>query len=136
MPLTIPASTQLDLGTLVTNLGILAVAVAAVISGIYTGWQKVKKAMSGEEGAGASVLQSEGFRVLKASITETSSMTFLTESNRALGENVRQLDASVSDLVSILRANKQAAEGQAEEAHRLRIAIRDLYEQLRSKGVQ
>jgi succinate dehydrogenase/fumarate reductase flavoprotein subunit len=131
------ASAPLDPSVIVTNLGILVLAVAAVISGVYTGWRKVKKMMRDEENPGPSgVFQTESLKVLKATITETTSMAMLSESNRNLAECVRHLDQSIGDLVDIMRDNKRAAEGQAEETHRLRVAVKDLHEQFRRSGIE
>lgn len=126
-----PISSPPDLSVLLTNLGILVAAIAAVIGGVWTGWQRVKTAIK-EEATASGITGSQSFQVLKATITETTTLLQLTESNRNLTEAVESLDRIIGDLVVVLRDNKRASESQGEEAHRLRIAVKDLYEQFRS----
>lgn len=118
-----------DIATIITSLGVFSLAVAAVVGGIYKGIKEVKK-------GGADT----GQQIASAVLVETSTLTMLTEANRkltlCLGEvlNVmklieRHLDISGEESRDKLHAQRASTE----EAHRLRVAVVDLHEFMRSQ---
>lgn len=125
----VTASTSLDLGSLLTNLGVLILAIAAAVSGVFTGWQKFKRTLTDEKPATNPA--TEQYRILSASIMETTSMKALTESNVEMAEQMRKLCARLEEAIDEMRESRVTTRSFNEEAHRLRVSINDAYELLR-----
>ncbi len=125
-----PVPVPLDFNALVTNLSVLVIAVAAVIGGAYKAWSDIRKKLAAEPADG--VTGTEHFKILKATITETSSMLALTEANRTLADAMRNLCNRLDDLVEAERDGRSSMRSMHEEMHRLRVAVTDLHELLRT----
>lgn len=110
MTTAISAVPSLNLESLTANLTILVVAVGAAVAGVWNGWQKIKKSLTDD-----SPRPDERLRVVAATLTETMTLTMLTESNRELKEAVCALERRVSDQAEELRQNRYAI-GRASEA--------------------
>lgn len=122
---TVAASTPFDLGSLLTNLGVLILAIAATVSGVFTGWRQFKKTLDPEK---PQPTGTEQYRILSASIMETNSMKALTESNHEMIEQMRRLCVRLEDVSELIRDNSKSTSSLNEESHRLRVAVQDAHE--------
>lgn len=123
------ASAPPDLSAIITSLGVLSLAVAAVVAGVYKGIKDIRK-------GGADT----GHAVAAATIMETSSLTRFTESNGRVTEVLTELITLLHDTNRRISAlSTEVAEvahrkrALTEEEHRLRVAIVDIHEFLRSQ---
>lgn len=129
MPVSAATSAPLDLGTLLTNLGVLVLAIAATVSGAFTGWRSFKKSLQGDSKPVNSV--TEQYRMVSGAIIETQSIKAFTESNLEVVEGQRKLCMRLEELVEELREQRQSTRALNEENHRLRVTVADAYELLR-----
>lgn len=119
-----------DIGTIITSLGVFSLAVAAVVGGIYKGIKEVKK-------GGADT----GQEVRSAVLVETVTLTMLTEAHRSLTVAIcerlipllSQIERHMDLEQQIVGERDRIARASVEEAHRLRVAITDLHEFMRSQ---
>lgn len=123
------ASGTLDLNSIAANLSVFALAVAAVVGGCYKAWSDIKKKLTG--GDNSVSRPTDDLKVLSAALMETTSMNALTESNRHLSDQLRQLCTRIEELVEGIRDHRSSTRSMHEEAHRLRVAVNDAYELLR-----
>lgn len=118
----VAASSPVDIATIVTNLGIFSLAVTAAVAGIFTGWQKVKKSLGNPATPPPG---GQDFRVLSASIMETTSMRELTEQNRRTADALERVCKRLEEAVEALSEHRSSMRSAHEEVHRLGVAIRD-----------
>lgn len=101
-------------------------AVAAAVGGIFTGWRQVKKSLAEDKSPPGTT----DLRILQATITETSTLRDFTQSNREVADKLGQVCGRLEELTEATRAARLAAQGEAEEVHRLRIVLADVRELL------
>lgn len=80
-----------DLLTVITNLGIFSLAVAAAVGGIWKGIKSVKR----ED-------DDSPQRIAQATIMESTTMLMLSESNRSLEKEVVELRHAINRLIEKL----------------------------------
>lgn len=129
MPVELPV-TPPDISAILTSLGILSLAIAAVVGGIYKGIKEVTR--------GGADTDSE---VKSAVLVETTSLRALTESNLTLvqsnnemRDNLKHLCRVCDHLVETMKDHREIVRSQMEEQHRLRAATVDLVEVLRRRS--
>ena len=120
MTIAASAAPSLDPETLLANAAILVAALGAAVAGVYRGWQKIKETLSNSP---QGPHKDERVRVLSATLTETTTLTMLTESNRDLKESVCELRETVAEVTRQLR-------DQNDEARELRYTMRRTSEAL------
>lgn len=110
----------LDLSSIITNLGVFSLAVAAVVGGIYKAIQEVKKS-----GATAPALAATA--ILDAPTTQKMLSTFavLTETLVKVERHLDKMYENGHDL-------RENVRNSTEEMHRLRVAVVDLHQHLRA----
>lgn len=128
LPITSPA--EIDIGSIITNLGIFSLAVAAAVGGVFTGWNKVKKSLK-EDAKHAHAPGSSDYRVLSATITETQTLRSLTEANIRLADSLDKFSRKLDDVMEAVGDHRSSMRSFHEEAHRLGVSIRDANEILR-----
>ena len=115
-----------DLQTILTNLGVFSLAIAAVVGGIYKGIKEVRKGSVAEKEV-ISSLESMTARTL------TESLLRLSNSNRDLIDVIRQVDHRITLLAESLSDHRNTTRSQIEDQHRLRATIADLVDVIRRR---
>lgn len=122
-------ASQPDIVSILSSLGVFALAVAAAVGGIYKGLREIKK---------GSLPPATG-SVAAAVLMENSSLFAWTESNKLVAERLedaiellRTLDRHGERLVEGVKDHRDALRSATEEQHRLRVATTDLHEFMRS----
>ncbi len=128
MPLTEVAALSPDLAAIGTSIAVLVAAVAAMIGGIYKGLKDISR------GGPATGTVQTALRI------ENSTLRLLTASNTELAEAISDLtakaeliDRNSENLVETMKENRDGVRAMCEEQRRLRIALTDLHELLRSQ---
>lgn len=123
------SATPPDLSAIITSLGIFSLAVAAVVAGIYKGIKDIKK-------GGAET----GHAVAAAALIETTTISAFTESNVRVADLLHDLVPILSRIERHLDLHEQgedrrehAMRASTEEAHRLRVAVTDLHQFMRTQ---
>ena len=122
-PSLIAAPTELN--EVLTNIGVLIVALGAAFAGIMKGVRNTKKLLRGDS---TSNTQDEKKQILSAAIMETVSIREWSEQNRAGTEQTRQLCSRLEDMVEELRDHRSTTRDFTDEVHKLRLAVNDLVE--------
>lgn len=118
-----------DWAAIGTSFAVFSMAVAAVVGGIWKALRDIKK-------GGADT----GKQVAAAAIIESTTITMLSESNRKLCETVddtldvlKLIERHMDKAAENGREQRDALRSSTEEAHRLRVAVTDLHEFMRSQ---
>lgn len=118
-----------DWTALGASFGVFAAAVAAVIGGIWKAIGDIKK-------GGADT----GKQIASATIIESTTLVQLTEGNRKLCEELsdtvdilRLIERHMDKAAEAAREHRDGQRAATEEQHRLRVAITDLHEFMRSQ---
>jgi hypothetical protein len=115
-----------DISSVITSFGVLSLAIAAVIGGLYKGFKEVKKDVFN------SGTHSESVTVGRNDLTGlTESNVRLIESHKGIIEVLLHMDRSLDKLVEAILDGREMTRSQIEEQHRLRAATVDLVDQMR-----
>lgn len=115
-----------EVTTLLTSLGVLSLAIAAVVGGIYEGIKEVRKGtVETDEVRSGIVLEAAMAKALADSNFR------LVDTNKELLEILRQSDRRMTLLVESLQDQREMTRSQVEEQHRLRAAMIELVDFLR-----
>ena len=124
MPLS-PVAAPSDTQAILTNIGVLIVALGAAFAGIMKGIRNAKKLLRGEP---SSNTQEEKKQVLSAAIMETVSIREWSEQNRLSTEQTRLLCNRIKELIEELRDHRSSTRDFNDEARKLRLVVADLVE--------
>ena len=123
------ASSPPDWAAIGASFGVFALAVSAVVGGIWKAIRDIRK-------GGADT----GKQVQSAVLVETTTLTQLTEGNRRLTETVsdtldilKLIERHLDKSVEATREFRDTTRSATEETHRLRVAVTDLHEFMRSQ---
>lgn len=94
------------------------------MTGIIQGIKNTKTSMRGD----GKTEKDQRVQVLSATITETQTLREFTESNRQVAEQLRALCTRIEEVVDGLREHKSVTRDFTDEAHKLRLALCDVYE--------
>lgn len=112
-------ASSLDIETVAANLTVLIVAISAGVAGLWKGWQSIKKSLAEGHVQTNQDGSREQMRVVSATITETSSLNRLTESNQEVRAAVCDLQRTMEELVNEARQGRYMLRDHIEAMTRL-----------------
>lgn len=110
-----------DFSAIGTTFTVFALAIAAIVGGIYKGLKEIKKDNpASRETTQAVFVDSAALR----NLSETNRLLY--ETNTEMRDLARQMVRKMEDMVEALEDHRKIVRSQIEEQHRLRAATEDL----------